>query len=119
MLSRNLNSNSPLQSPGSNSPAPSMSDAVNHKTKKYDRQLRLWGDHGQAALEEASVCLVGATASGSEILKNLVLPGLGSFCIVDHESVKATDLGNNFFVTAQDLGAPRAEAVSRFESKIL
>lgn len=36
---------------------------------------RLWGDHGQEALENAHVCLINATATGTEILKNLVLPG--------------------------------------------
>lgn len=37
---------------------------------------RLWGDHGQEALESAHVCLINATATGTEILKNLVLPGI-------------------------------------------
>jgi len=36
----------------------------------------LWGDHGQAALEAAKICLINATATGTEILKNLILPGL-------------------------------------------
>ena len=36
---------------------------------------RLWGDHGQAALESAKVCLINATATGTEILKNIILPG--------------------------------------------
>jgi hypothetical protein len=37
----------------------------------------------QVALEHASVCLINATATGTEILKSLVLPGLGSFTILD------------------------------------
>lgn len=37
--------------------------------------ISLWGDHGQEALENAHVCLINATATGTEILKNLVLPG--------------------------------------------
>lgn len=37
--------------------------------------FRLWGDHGQESLENAHVCLINATATGTEILKNLVLPG--------------------------------------------
>ena len=45
------------------------------KKKRYDRQLRLWGEHGQEAMEECSVCLLNASACGSETLKNLVLPG--------------------------------------------
>ena len=28
--------------------------------KRYDRQLRIWGGHGQAALESARVCLFSA-----------------------------------------------------------
>ncbi|UYV64587.1 hypothetical protein LAZ67_3001252 [Cordylochernes scorpioides] len=35
---------------------------------------RLWGDHGQALLENAHVCLINATATGTEVLKNLILP---------------------------------------------
>jgi amyloid beta precursor protein binding protein 1 len=44
-------------------------------TNKYDRQLRLWGRHGQRALVEARILVLGAGATGSETLKNLVLPG--------------------------------------------
>jgi hypothetical protein len=42
---------------------------------RYDRQLRLWGDHGQLALERSRVCVIHATATATEILKSLVLPG--------------------------------------------
>ena len=38
--------------------------------------FRLWGDHGQAALEGAKICLINASATGTEVLKNLILPGL-------------------------------------------
>lgn len=50
---------------------------------KYDRQLRLWGAQGQRALSESSVVLIRATAVGTETLKNLVLPGVGRFHILD------------------------------------
>jgi len=42
----------------------------------YVRLARLWGDHGQSCLELAKVCLINATATGTEILKNLILPGI-------------------------------------------
>uniref|UniRef100_A0A3Q1C1Y7 NEDD8-activating enzyme E1 regulatory subunit n=1 Tax=Amphiprion ocellaris TaxID=80972 RepID=A0A3Q1C1Y7_AMPOC len=64
------------------------------KEQKYDRQLRLWGDHGQEALENAHICLINATATGTEILKNLVLPGIGAFTIVDGHTVTGEDVGN-------------------------
>ncbi|XP_051030379.1 NEDD8-activating enzyme E1 regulatory subunit-like [Phodopus roborovskii] len=66
------------------------------KEQKYDRQLRLWGDHGQEALESAHVCLINATATGTEILKNLVLPGIGSFTIIDGKQVSGEDAGNKY-----------------------
>ena len=77
---------------------------------KYDRQLRLWGKDGQLRLAEANVCVLGAGPTATETLKNLVLPGLGRFTLVDGGTVAVTDLGNNFFLTTGDLGRPRAEA---------
>ncbi|XP_069112998.1 NEDD8-activating enzyme E1 regulatory subunit-like isoform X3 [Argopecten irradians] len=82
------------------------------KNNKYDRQLRLWGDHGQVALESARVCLVNATATGTEILKNLILPGIGAFTIVDGNKVQGEDIGNNFFLTKDSLGESRAKVAT-------
>ena len=82
------------------------------KDKRYDRQLRLWGDHGQRSLESAHVCLINATGTGSETLKNLVLPGIGAFTILDSNQVTASDLNSNFFVTPDKLGSPRGACVS-------
>lgn len=48
------------------------------KEIKYDRQLRLWSANGQSALESSHLLLINATATGTEILKNLVLPGIQS-----------------------------------------
>ena len=78
------------------------------KSTRYDRQLRLWGDHGQDALERTHVCVINASATGTEILKNLVLPGIGAFTIVDSKFVGPEDLGNNFFLDSDSLGKNRA-----------
>jgi amyloid beta precursor protein binding protein 1 len=56
-------------------------------TNKYDRQLRLWGANGQKALSESCIILINATSAGTETLKNLVLPGIGSFHIIDDQMV--------------------------------
>ncbi|KAA0171183.1 hypothetical protein FNF28_00949 [Cafeteria roenbergensis] len=76
---------------------------------KYDRQTRLWGAHGQRALGEARICLLNAGPTGTESLKNLVLPGCGFVTVVDGEKVTEGDVGNNFFVSRADIGSPRAE----------
>lgn len=57
---------------------------------------RIWGDQGQAALENASVCLLNCGPTGSETLKNLVLGGIGSITVVDGSRIEIGDLGNNF-----------------------
>ncbi|KAI2662480.1 NEDD8-activating enzyme E1 regulatory subunit [Labeo rohita] len=89
-----------------------MTDHKTSKEQKYDRQLRLWGDHGQEALENAHVCLINATSTGTEILKNLVLPGIGAFTIVDGHKVSGEDVGNNFFLTSSSIGKNRAQAAT-------
>lgn len=107
------------------------------KEIRYDRQIRLWGDHGQSSIEASSVCVLGSSALGcsvflyyflnfagfslmhlyrflsaSEILKNLVLAGVHKVCIVDDARVQNPDLGQNFFLTLDDLGKFRAERVA-------
>ncbi|CAD6207379.1 unnamed protein product [Miscanthus lutarioriparius] len=81
---------------------------------KYDRQLRIWGDQGQAALEKASICLLNCGPTGTEALKNLVLGGIGSVTVVDGSKVEASDLGNNFLLDEGCLGQPRAKSICSF-----
>ncbi|KAK3510226.1 hypothetical protein QTP70_030449 [Hemibagrus guttatus] len=89
-----------------------MAELKTNKEQRYDRQLRLWGDHGQDALEGAHVCLINATATGTEILKNLVLPGIGAFTIVDGHKVTGEDIGNNFFLSSDSIEKSRAQAAT-------
>ena len=95
------------------------------KERKYDRQLRLWAASGQQSLEDARVLLVNSDGPwddqgtgvsgvvGVETLKNLVLPGIGGFTIVDPATVTETDLGVNFFLEEESLGKSRAEETCR------
>jgi len=97
------------------------------KAEKYDRQIRLWGAHGQQLIEKASVACLNINAATTETLKNLVLPGktffkiffiifltvlyegIGSYTIVDHRNVDNSDLGCNFFVTIDSIGKSKAQ----------
>ncbi|KAG2428848.1 hypothetical protein HYH02_014260 [Chlamydomonas schloesseri] len=89
-----------------------MAPTADPKSKRYDRQLRIWGTHGQQRLESCCICLLNCGPTGSETLKNLVLGGIASFTIVDGGKVEARDLGNNFLVSASNLGEPRAKVVT-------
>lgn len=95
----------------------------------------MWGDHGQSLLENSQICLVNATALGTEILKGLVLPGIGSFTIIgwldeslklasfltyssvfipDHNLVTDEDIGCNFFLEPTSIGQSRAKHCTQF-----
>lgn len=107
--------------PSDGSPLPaSLTAASNHrpdaKAQRYDRQLRLWAASGQAALESAHILVVNGTATATSILKNLVLPGVGHFTILDDAKVDRADLGNNFFLQPGEskVGASRAEEVIQY-----
>jgi amyloid beta precursor protein binding protein 1 len=86
--------------------------------KKYDRQLRIWGAHGQQALETSSICVLGSGCTATETLKNLVLGGIAGFTVVDDATVQASDLGSNFLLERASLGKLRAEAVTGLLSEL-
>ncbi|KAL6164678.1 E1 ubiquitin-activating protein aos1 [Exserohilum turcicum] len=76
----------------------------------YDRQIRLWGVQAQQKIRTANILLVSIKALANEIAKNLVLAGIGSITLADHEAVTEDDLGASFFITDADVGKNRAEA---------
>ena len=51
--------------------------------------------------------VLGTSSAASETLKNLVLPGIGRFTIVDDAEVQNSDFGHEFFVTRKDIGRPK------------
>lgn len=69
-------------------------------------------------MENARICLLYATALGTETAKNLVLPGVGTVTVVDPANVTRRDLGKNFFVDAQSIGKSRAETTAFFLSEL-
>lgn len=81
---------------------------------RYDRQIRLWGEEGQSSIEHASVCVLGSSSLAAEILKSLILPGVGRFCIIDDAIVDDIDRGRNFFLTKNDCGKQRALVLTKY-----
>jgi len=81
--------------------------------------LRLWATTGQSALESARVLVIGASATATSILKNLVLPGIGHFTLLDHAVVSPGDAGNNFFFEGPtSIGRKRAEEAVRLLAEL-
>lgn len=78
----------------------------------YDRQIRLWGVQAQEKIRSANILLISMKALANEIAKNLVLAGIGSLTLLDHETVTANDLGAQFFISDENVGMNRAEAAA-------
>ncbi|KAF7186172.1 NEDD8-activating enzyme E1 regulatory subunit [Pseudocercospora fuligena] len=99
---------------------PPLQDIPTAKERKYDRQLRLWGATGQIALEESHILLInnGPGVTGVETLKNIVLPGVGQFTILDSALVSEADLGVNFFLEDSSLGKFRAEETAKYLTEL-
>lgn len=73
----------------------------------YDRQIRLWGLEAQNRMRSAHVVVVTLSGVATEIIKNVVLAGIGRLSIVDAGDVQADDLSASFFFTGEDVGHPR------------
>lgn len=79
---------------------------------RYDRQERIWW-WDQAKLRNSKVLVVGAGALGNEIVKNLVLVGVGSIDVIDMDTIENSNLSRCVFFTAADQGQPKAEVLVR------
>lgn len=79
---------------------------------RYDRQVRLWGLHGQSKCLNSNICLINADSLGTEILKGLCLAGIGSFTILDSHKVVADDIGSSF-IPRSCFGKSRASSVKQ------
>ncbi|KAG8222690.1 hypothetical protein J437_LFUL015887 [Ladona fulva] len=76
----------------------------------YDRQIRLWGVDAQKRLRAAKILLVGLKGLGSEVCKNVMLAGVKSITLLDHEPLKEEDFGSQFLAPRSEVGKNRAEA---------
>ncbi|PUU78794.1 hypothetical protein B9Z19DRAFT_1114780 [Tuber borchii] len=77
--------------------------AAELRSSLYDRQIRLWGMEAQARMRNAHILVITIKALSNEVLKNLVLAGIGSL---------TEDLGAQFFISGESVGLNRAEAAA-------
>ncbi len=78
---------------------------------RYHRQQLIPG-WDQDRLASATVLVVGAGALGNEVLKNLVLLGMGHLVIVDLDDVESSNLSRTLLFRETDIGRPKAVAAA-------
>lgn len=73
----------------------------------FDRQARI-GWWRQDVLREARVMVIGAGALGNEVLKNLVLLGVGRILVVDFDTISISNLSRTVLFRPEDIGKRKA-----------
>lgn len=69
-------------------------------------------------MEGARLLVIGATATSTSLLKNLVLPGVGHFTLLDPHKTTHQDVGNNFFLELDSVGKPKAAEAVRLLAEL-
>lgn len=87
-------------------------------SERYDRQLRIWGEGGQARLQNAKVLVLGSSATLGETLRNLVLPGIGQFVVIDDAKVLLSDLSESYLVSPEDKGSFKCYAMAKWATDL-
>jgi hypothetical protein len=75
-------------------------------SERFNRQVRLFGDIGQARLRGLHVAVIGAGGGGSILIEQLAHLGVGELTIVDHDVVKTHNL-------SRIIGAEESDAQER------
>jgi molybdopterin/thiamine biosynthesis adenylyltransferase len=55
-------------------------------------------------MRNATILVVNLRGVATEVIKNIVLAGIGELVILDHEDVTEEDLGAGFFFRDEDVG---------------
>lgn len=84
---------------------------------KYSRfELITWWD--QSVLKNSKIMVIGAGALGNEIVKNLLMLGVGEIFIVDMDNVEKSNLTRSVFFRENDIGKNKAEVICKNAQEI-
>ncbi|KAG7835834.1 hypothetical protein KL942_005004 [Ogataea angusta] len=70
----------------------------------------MWGIEAQTRMRGSRVLVVNLTSVGCEIVKNLMLGGIGAITVIDSFKVLDQDLNANFFIDKTQVGQPKVLA---------
>ncbi len=79
----------------------------------FNRQVMLWGEETQAALQKKRIAIVGAGGLGSSLAIALGASGIGHLDIVDFDEVSEHNIHRQIAFKVGDEGKYKAELVAR------
>jgi hypothetical protein len=77
----------------------------------HDRQLRMFGQAGQAELARCRVAIIGLGGIGSLLAEYLARLGVGRFCLIDDDRVETSNLSRIVGATTTDAAGSTAKVV--------
>ena len=87
------------------------------KNQYTNRQERIsWWK--QDLLENAKILVIGAGATGNEVLKNLALLGVGNIMICDMDTIDESNLSRTVLFSKNDIGRKKAEVAAERLKKL-
>jgi len=77
------------------------------RSLRYDRQerLSLWD---QKIIDESTILIAGVGGTGSEVVKNLALLGIGHLILVDVDTIEFSNLNRQMLFREEDVGREKA-----------
>ncbi|MGN7985495.1 HesA/MoeB/ThiF family protein [Burkholderia sp. 22313] len=81
--------------------------------ERYDRQMRAFGEEGQAILSSMTVAIVGLGGTGSVAAQQLAHLGVGSFVLVDADVVERTNLNRVVGTMEQSVGRKKVDVAAQ------
>lgn len=89
-----------------------LGDAVDNRSSRVVLAL---GNEAIAKMAKYNVGIIGLSPTGSEIIKNLILTGIGQIEINDSENITNFDIGSNFFARDTDISS-NSESKKRIDA---
>ena len=89
-----------------------------NELKRYERQIRVFGEDGQERLKNAKVFIAGAGGLGSAISIYLTSAGIGRIRIVDDEKIELSNLNRQILHWDKDVGKRKAASAEEKLKKI-
>lgn len=95
-------------------------ESVDAQVSRFDRQILMFGRHGQAALRRMTVAVIGAGGGGSLLVQSLAHLGVGRLIILDFDRVETTNLSRIVGATPRDarVAAAKIDVAKRYVNAI-
>lgn len=86
--------------------------SANGTDLRFDRQVRAFGEAGQALLRDLKIAVIGVGGIGSLVIEQMVRAGLRDIILVDDDKVEESNVSRLFGATTADNGKPKVTVVA-------